>query len=149
MTEQSRNSLREWLPWLDVTCSVTDTQTFIQAARKGYGKNRSMTAVILFHRIRKDRIKTMKAQPSPENLASPNFLYNETAGLISINEINWANKTAQIGYCLMYPRNALHSADNRKISAYFTSYLIKGQNVVKRKKRKNENDRKRLSKIKD
>ncbi|GAY76155.1 hypothetical protein NBRC111894_1709 [Sporolactobacillus inulinus] len=28
-----------------------------------------------------------------------------------------------------YPRNALHSADNRKNSAYFTRYLMKDQNT--------------------
>ncbi|QAA21497.1 GNAT family N-acetyltransferase [Sporolactobacillus terrae] len=100
LTEQSRHSLREWLPWLDVTRTVTDTQAFIQAARKGYGENRSMTAVILFHRIRKERVRATKVQPAPENLASPSSLNNETAGLISFNEINWANKTAQIGYWL-------------------------------------------------
>ncbi|MCQ2010301.1 GNAT family N-acetyltransferase [Sporolactobacillus sp. STSJ-5] len=74
MTDKSRDHLREWLPWLDMTRTVNDTRAFIQGAQRGYGENRSLTTVILFN--------------------------GATAGVIGFNELNMMNKTAQIGYWL-------------------------------------------------
>ncbi|MCO7127209.1 GNAT family N-acetyltransferase [Sporolactobacillus shoreicorticis] len=74
LSEQSRNYLREWLPWLDVTRTVGDTRTFIQGAQRDYGENRGMTMVILCDRV--------------------------AVGVIGLNMINSMNKTAQIGYWL-------------------------------------------------
>jgi ribosomal-protein-serine acetyltransferase len=74
LTDQSRDSLREWLPWLDMTRTVNDTRAFIQGAQRGYGENHSMITVILFNGV--------------------------IVGVIGFNELNLMNKTAQIGYWL-------------------------------------------------
>ena len=50
LTDDSREHLRNWLPWLDITKSVEDTKTFIQASLNDYVKNKSMNTVILYKR---------------------------------------------------------------------------------------------------
>jgi ribosomal-protein-serine acetyltransferase len=74
LTDQSRNHLRKWLPWLDVTLQVEDSKEFIQGALRGYAENKSMTTVIL--------------------------LSGEVVGVAGFNSINSANRTAYIGYWL-------------------------------------------------
>ncbi|MGE8206873.1 GNAT family N-acetyltransferase [Heyndrickxia sp. NPDC080065] len=74
LTNQSRSYLREWLPWLDSTIKLEDTQNFISGCLNGYAANRSMTTVILYN--------------------------GEIVGTAGFNQINWSNKTAQIGYWL-------------------------------------------------
>lgn len=74
LTELSRENLRTWLPWLDTTTKLQDTQQFIQFCLKGFSENTSLTTVILFK--------------------------GEIVGVVGFNSINWANKTAYIGYWL-------------------------------------------------
>jgi ribosomal-protein-serine acetyltransferase len=74
LSDQSRDYLREWLPWLDMTRTTNDTRAFIQGAQRGYGENHSMITVILFNGV--------------------------IVGVIGFNELNLMNKTAQIGYWL-------------------------------------------------
>lgn len=74
LTEESRDYLREFLPWLDFTVGLEDTQIFIQGAIEKYGRNEGMTAVILYRK--------------------------EIAGVTSFNELDWKNKVAYIGYWL-------------------------------------------------
>ncbi|MFD2444121.1 GNAT family N-acetyltransferase [Bacillus sp. CGMCC 1.16607] len=74
LTDKSRNSRREWLPWLDFTTKVEDTRKFIQSCLKGYAENKSLNTVILFN--------------------------GEIVGVAGFNNINWSNKTAYIGYWL-------------------------------------------------
>ncbi|GGC95827.1 ribosomal-protein-serine acetyltransferase [Thalassobacillus devorans] len=74
LTDNSRNHLREWLGWVDMTKRVEDTKAFIQIARKGYIENKSLTTFILYK--------------------------GEIAGTAGYNEIDWTNKVAYIGYWL-------------------------------------------------
>ena len=74
LTNQSRDYLREWLPWLDTTTKLEDTKEFIKICLKGFAENKSVNTVILFIR---------------ENCWCSRF-----------NQINWSNKTAYIGYWL-------------------------------------------------
>ena len=74
LTNNSREYLREWLPWLDFTTKVEDTKAFINNSLKNFPENKSLNTVILFK--------------------------EEIVGIAGFNEINWSNKTAYIGYWL-------------------------------------------------
>jgi ribosomal-protein-serine acetyltransferase len=74
LTDQSRDYLREWLPWLDGTTSVEDTRSFIESNLKGYAENKSMTTFILYK--------------------------GEVVGTAGYNQLDWSNKIAYIGYWL-------------------------------------------------
>ncbi|PTY78968.1 alanine acetyltransferase [Heyndrickxia sporothermodurans] len=74
LTNQSRGYLREWLPWLDSTTMIEDTKNFISSCLKGYSENKSLTTVILYD--------------------------GEIVGTAGFNQLNWSNKTGQIGYWL-------------------------------------------------
>lgn len=74
LTDQSRQHLREWLPWLDFTTKQEDTKSFIEGCLRAFAENKSLNAVIL-HK-------------------------GELAGTAGFNQINWSNKTAYIGYWL-------------------------------------------------
>lgn len=74
LTEGSRAYLKEWLPWLDFTTEVKDTEDFIKAGRGNYAEGKTLNAVILFD--------------------------GEIVGLCGFNNINQANQTAYIGYWL-------------------------------------------------
>ncbi|WP_186577004.1 GNAT family N-acetyltransferase [Aquibacillus kalidii] len=74
LTDASREHLREWLPWLDMTTSVEDTKAFIKSSRRGYADNQSLTTFILYN--------------------------GEIVGTASYNKIDWTNKIAYIGYWL-------------------------------------------------
>ncbi len=74
LTENSRDYLREWLPWVDSTVKVEDTKAFIQSCVKGFADNKSLTTVILYQA--------------------------EIVGVAGFNSIDWSNKIASIGYWL-------------------------------------------------
>ena len=74
LTNNSREHLRTWLPWLDFTTKLEDTKGFIKSCLMGFSENKSMNTVILFK--------------------------EEIVGVAGYNEINWSNKTAYIGYWL-------------------------------------------------
>lgn len=74
LTDGSRTYLREWLPWLDATNTVEDTENFIRACLRGHAENRSLNTIILFQ--------------------------GEIVGVAGFNSINWSNKTAYMGYWL-------------------------------------------------
>ncbi|MRX71823.1 GNAT family N-acetyltransferase [Bacillus lacus] len=74
LTDASRAHLKEWLPWLDATSTEKDTEGFILSALKGFAENKSLTTGILYQ--------------------------GKLAGTAGFNSINWANKTAYIGYWL-------------------------------------------------
>lgn len=74
LTDLSRSYLREWLPWLDFTAKVEDTEKFIGGCIRGYAENKSINTVILYK--------------------------GEIVGTAGYNQINWSNKTAYIGYWL-------------------------------------------------
>ncbi|MBT2692051.1 GNAT family protein [Bacillus sp. ISL-55] len=74
LTENAREYLKKWLPWLDFTTDVEDTREFLKGTMKGYAEHKSMTTVILYE--------------------------GEIVGTAGFNSINWSNKTAYIGYWL-------------------------------------------------
>lgn len=72
LTEQSREYLRQWLPWLDMTTSEEDTKGFIKSSLDKIEENKGLTATILFR--------------------------GQIVGVASYNEIDWTNRIAYIGY---------------------------------------------------
>jgi ribosomal-protein-serine acetyltransferase len=74
LTNNSREYLREWLPWLDTTIKIEDTVEFIKMCLKGFAENKSLNTVILFK--------------------------GNIVGVAGFNSINWSNNTAYIGYWL-------------------------------------------------
>ncbi|QDP39666.1 GNAT family N-acetyltransferase [Radiobacillus deserti] len=77
LIEQSREYLKQWLPWLDMTKDVSDTRTFIKGTRANYVENKGMTAAILYKK--------------------------EIVGIAGFNELDWVNRSAVIGYWLGEP----------------------------------------------
>jgi ribosomal-protein-serine acetyltransferase len=74
LTDSSRETLREWLPWVDRTKSERDSLTFIQLTLEAYEARRGVNCGIFYH--------------------------GELAGMVSYNLIDWQNRTAHIGYWL-------------------------------------------------
>lgn len=74
LTDNSRDYLREWLPWLDFTKELSDTISYIESCIAGYEAKSSLSLVIMFR--------------------------NEIVGIAGFNTINNGNKTAAIGYWL-------------------------------------------------
>ncbi|MFB9973698.1 GNAT family N-acetyltransferase [Allobacillus sp. SKP2-8] len=74
LTDQSRDYLREWLPWIDMTTEIGDTRNFIKASKKMYAESKGLNTVILYN--------------------------GEAAGIAGFNEVDWQNKIAYIGYWL-------------------------------------------------
>ncbi|MDR0269301.1 GNAT family protein [Paenibacillus sp.] len=74
LTNDSRDTLREWLPWVDAITEVEHTANFVKNAIKHGAENGAITAGIWVH--------------------------GEIAGIISFHEINWHNRSVSIGYWL-------------------------------------------------
>ena len=74
LTEQSRTYLREWLPWLDSTNTVYDTENYVKFSMKLFAENNGLNTAILYR--------------------------EEIVGIAGFNQLNWGNKTAYIGYWL-------------------------------------------------
>ena len=74
LTDASRNTLREWLPWLDMTTEVPHTRAFIESNIAGYEERKCLSTVVLFH--------------------------GKIVGIAGFNNINHANETVYIGYWL-------------------------------------------------
>lgn len=74
LTNASRSTLREWLPWLDMTTDIQDTRNYIQSCIASFEAKKSLSTVIIYN--------------------------GEIIGIAGFNNINHANKTAYIGYWL-------------------------------------------------
>lgn len=74
LTISSRETLREWLPFIDYTKTVEDTQSFIQTTMKQFSENNGVQAGIWYD--------------------------GNLAGVLGFHQINWQNKTTSIGYWL-------------------------------------------------
>ncbi|QYY44767.1 GNAT family N-acetyltransferase (plasmid) [Aneurinibacillus thermoaerophilus] len=74
LTNNSREYLREWLPWLDTVTKIEDTKDYIKLSLKGFAENKSLNTVILFN--------------------------GEIVGVADYHTINWSHKFAYIGYWL-------------------------------------------------
>lgn len=74
LIDQSRNYLREWLPWVDGTKKIQDTEKYIQDSIKGFADRRLLNTAILYK--------------------------GKMVGVAGYNELDWTNKVAYIGYWL-------------------------------------------------
>src|SRR5580658_9721137 len=74
LTDANRQHLREWLPWLDGTRSVTDTSAFVASCSRQFSENRGFQTGIWFKR--------------------------HLCGLIGHHGVDWANRSTSIGYWL-------------------------------------------------
>jgi len=74
LIDQSRESLREWLPWVDGTKTVDDSKDFIRAGLKQFSDNNGFQAGIWHH--------------------------GKLAGVIGLHHIDWSNQATSIGYWL-------------------------------------------------
>lgn len=74
LTDESRRYLRNWLPWLDQTKTVQDTENFIRQSLRDFAEQKSVNTVV--------------------------FYRGEVAGIAGFNEIDWDNRIAYIGYWL-------------------------------------------------
>jgi ribosomal-protein-serine acetyltransferase len=121
LTDDSRDCLREWLPWLDGTTSVIDTEKFIKSCLQGYVEQKSLTTVVLIN--------------------------GEVAGVVGFNEIDWTNKIAYIGYwlgenfqgrgimtrvCKVLIDYALYDLKLNKVDIHAAEYNSKSRKVAER-----------------
>ena len=74
LINSGRPYLKQWLPWLDGTKNVEDTESFIETTKKQFASNNGLQAGI-WHK-------------------------GNIVGIIGFHGINWANKTTSIGYWL-------------------------------------------------
>lgn len=74
LTIQSKNTLREWLPFIDYTRSIADSKNFILSTMKQYSDNNGFQAGIWYD--------------------------GNLAGVIGFHKIDWNNKSTSIGYWL-------------------------------------------------
>lgn len=74
LTDQNREHLRRWLPWLDETQTVSDTRSFIRSTMRQFVQTRAFVAGIRWQ--------------------------GRLAGVIGHNRIDWASGTAFPGYWL-------------------------------------------------
>lgn len=72
LSDQSRDHLRTWLPWIDFTKTVEDTQGFIKSSLKRYAENNGWTVCILWE--------------------------GRIAGIVDFHELDYNNKRTSIGY---------------------------------------------------
>jgi ribosomal-protein-serine acetyltransferase len=72
--DANRAYLRQWLPWLDTTKALTDTQEFIRYTLQQFAENQGVFTSIYYAHSR--------------------------VGTISLNRIDWQNRSGFIGYWL-------------------------------------------------
>ncbi len=74
LTDRSRDTLREWLPFVDNVRSVKDTEHFVRNAMQQYVDNNGIQAGIYYE--------------------------GKLAGVIGYHQVNWQHKWTSIGYWL-------------------------------------------------
>ncbi|UED79955.1 GNAT family N-acetyltransferase [Lysinibacillus sp. CD3-6] len=74
LTDRSRDTLREWLPFVDNVRSVKDTEHFVRNAMQQYVDNNGIQAGIYYD--------------------------GKLAGVIGYHQVNWQHKWTSIGYWL-------------------------------------------------
>lgn len=74
LTDRSRDTLREWLPFVDNVTSVKDTEHFVRNAMQQYVDNNGIQAGIYYE--------------------------GKLAGVIGYHQVNWQHKWTSIGYWL-------------------------------------------------
>jgi len=103
LTNNSRDYLRKWLPWLDNTTKLEDTKEFIKMSLKGFAENKSMNTVIIYK--------------------------GQIVGVTGYNLIDWTNKIAYIGYWLgkEYQGNGIMT----RVARALTDYAFNDLNINK------------------
>lgn len=74
LTNLCRSYLRQWLPWLDVTQSVSDTRAFIESSLRQLAANAGFQTGI--------------------------WQADQLVGVIGYHHLDWMNRTTNIGYWL-------------------------------------------------
>lgn len=74
LIDRSRARLRTWLPWVDGTSTVDDSQAFIDGALGQFAANAGFQAGVLYR--------------------------GELVGMVGFHDIHWANRAVSIGYWL-------------------------------------------------
>lgn len=74
LTDQSKGSLKEWLPFIEKNKSLADTEAFIKSTMTQFSNNNGFQAGIWFE--------------------------GKIAGVIGFHKIDWHNKSTSIGYWL-------------------------------------------------
>lgn len=74
LTDQNRQYLREWLPWLDNNVSLDDTEDFVRDSLEQFRNNNGFQLGIWFQ--------------------------GSLAGVIGYHKIDWVNRATSIGYWL-------------------------------------------------
>ncbi|MFJ3391010.1 MULTISPECIES: GNAT family N-acetyltransferase [unclassified Lysinibacillus] len=74
LTDRSRDTLREWLPFVDDVKTVEDTERFVRGAMQQYADNNGLQAGIYYE--------------------------GKLAGVIGYHQVNWQHKWTSIGYWL-------------------------------------------------
>ncbi|QDU78442.1 Putative ribosomal N-acetyltransferase YdaF [Polystyrenella longa] len=74
LTDQNREFLKKWLPWLDGVTSVDHSRDFLQQQLQNYADGTGLSLLIFYRK--------------------------ELAGIIGFNSINPNNQTGEIGYWL-------------------------------------------------
>ncbi len=99
LTDESRSYLREWLPWVDYSKTVEDSEEFIKGTRLGFANNTSLTAGIIYQ--------------------------NEIVGVAGFNQLDWSNKVAYIGYWLGegYQGKGIMTSVAKGLTHYAFDYL--------------------------
>ncbi|AQQ52549.1 GNAT family N-acetyltransferase [Planococcus lenghuensis] len=94
LTDQSRQHIREWLPWVDMINSPADSGKFIDLALEQFRQNNGFQAGIWYR--------------------------GELAGIIGLHQISWTNKSTTFGYWLgeQFQGQGLMTAACRAIIAY-------------------------------
>lgn len=97
LTDQSRSYLREWLPWVDATKTLQDTERYIEGTMQGFANRKSLTTAIIFK--------------------------GEIVGVAGFNAFDWKNQIAYIGYWLAedYQGNGIMT----RVTEALTTYAIK------------------------
>lgn len=99
LTDGSRAYLKQWLPWLDTTTTVKDTEGYLQFSLQNFAANKGLNTVILYK--------------------------GEFVGVAGFNEINWSKRTAHIGYWLgeSYQGHGIMTRVAKALTAYAFSEL--------------------------
>ncbi|KGR81908.1 GNAT family N-acetyltransferase [Lysinibacillus odysseyi] len=74
LIDSSRSYLREWLPWVDYSTSIEDSEQFIRLSLEQFARNDGFQLAIRYK--------------------------GKIAGIIGLHAINWSNRSTSIGYWL-------------------------------------------------
>ncbi len=74
LIDSSRSYLREWLPWVDYSKTIADSEQFIQRSLEQFARQDGFQLAIRYK--------------------------GDIAGIIGLHTINWSNRSTSIGYWL-------------------------------------------------